>query len=154
MKLNHSQAARAAGITRKTLYTHVEKGKVSQEQDDEGNPLYDVSELMRVYPELNMDAVDTTQDKAEDTTQPETPSINRGVHPEIEALKEELEGLRTKAYEADKFRELYEQEKQRRERAERQEDESRELIKTLHRQLPAPAEAQAQPPRRKILGIF
>lgn len=154
MKLNHSQAARAAGITRKTLYSHVEKGKVSQEQDDEGNPQYDVSELMRVYPTLNMDAVNTTQDNAEDTNQPETPSVNRPLDTEIHVLKEELEGLRAKASEADKFRELYQQEKERRERAERQEDESRELIKVLHRQLPAPVEAKSEPPRRKFLGIF
>ena len=153
MRINHTQAARLLNMSRGTLYKHVDKGKVSQEKDHEGNPVYDLSELVRAYPEKNITAEQVNGLDSNSNEQGNTPLNNIKLHPEIEALKEELEALRSKAYEADKFRELYQLEKERRERAERQEDESREIIKALHRQLPAPDETQSQP-RRKILGLF
>lgn len=47
--LNLSQAAQAAGITRRTLYNHVKQGKVTVSRDGKNNPVVDVSELIRVY---------------------------------------------------------------------------------------------------------
>lgn len=47
--LNLSQAALAAGITRRTLYNHIKQGKVTTSRDKKDNPVVDVSELIRVY---------------------------------------------------------------------------------------------------------
>jgi len=47
--LNLSQAAKAVGITRRTLYNHVRSGKVTVSRDMKNNPSVDVSELIRAY---------------------------------------------------------------------------------------------------------
>ncbi|MBF2734465.1 hypothetical protein IMZ07_28435 [Klebsiella pneumoniae] len=52
--LNLSQAAQAAGITRRTLYNHVKQGKVTVSRDGKNNPVVDVSELIRVYGNVNI----------------------------------------------------------------------------------------------------
>lgn len=52
--LNLSQAAQAAGITRRTLYNHVKQGKVTVSRDEKNNPVVDVSELIRVYGNVNI----------------------------------------------------------------------------------------------------
>jgi len=52
--LNLSQAAQAAGITRRTLYNHVKQGKVTLSRDGKNNPVVDVSELIRVYGNVNI----------------------------------------------------------------------------------------------------
>lgn len=52
--LNLSQAAKAAGITRRTLYNHVKQGKVTVSRDEKNNPTVDVSELIRVYGNVNL----------------------------------------------------------------------------------------------------
>ncbi len=49
MKYSISEAARIAGITRKTFYKHIDKKPISVEKDDNGNKLIDASELIRVY---------------------------------------------------------------------------------------------------------
>lgn len=49
MKYSISEAARIAGVTRKTLYKHIDKKPISTEQDENGRPVIDASELMRVY---------------------------------------------------------------------------------------------------------
>lgn len=49
MKYSISEAARIAGVTRKTLYKHIDKKPISTEQDVNGRPVIDASELMRVY---------------------------------------------------------------------------------------------------------
>ncbi|TIG07740.1 hypothetical protein, partial [Legionella pneumophila] len=52
--LNLSQAAQAAGITRRTLYNNVKQGKVTVSRDGKNNPVVDVSELIRVYGNVNI----------------------------------------------------------------------------------------------------
>ncbi|MEL4382661.1 hypothetical protein AAEI00_20435 [Shewanella algae] len=51
-KLNLSQAAKAVGKNRVTLWRHINSGKLSSERGRDGNPLVDTSELLRVYGEL------------------------------------------------------------------------------------------------------
>ena len=68
-KLNLSQAAHVAGISRTTIYRHIRKGKISTEKDRDGNPVIDTSEIERVYgmkhtntpKEQHAIQVDTTQ---------------------------------------------------------------------------------------------
>lgn len=51
-KLNLSQAAKATGKNRTTIWRHVKSGKLSSERDIDGMPFIDTSELLRVYGEL------------------------------------------------------------------------------------------------------
>jgi len=70
--LNLTQSADAAGITRKTLYTHIEKGLVSVTRQN-GKRYIDVSELIRHYgsvslPEEKVNAVTRSQTKHDSDT--------------------------------------------------------------------------------------
>lgn len=53
-RLNLTQAAKAAGITRRTLYNHINQGKVTASRDGKSNPVIDVSELIRVYGNVSL----------------------------------------------------------------------------------------------------
>lgn len=53
-RLNLTQAAKAAGVTRRTLYNHINNGKVTASRDEKNNPVIDVSELIRVYGNVNL----------------------------------------------------------------------------------------------------
>lgn len=68
--LNLTQAADAVGITRKTLYSHIDKGLVSVTRQ-QGKRYVDVSELIRYYgsvslPEEKINAVTRSQTKHDD----------------------------------------------------------------------------------------
>ncbi|EGX6986498.1 hypothetical protein GS459_004763 [Escherichia coli] len=68
--LNLTQAADAVGITRKTLYSHIDKGLVSVTRQ-QGKRYVDVSELIRHYgsvslPEGKINAVTRSQTKHDD----------------------------------------------------------------------------------------
>ena len=70
--LNLTQAAEAVGITRKTLYSHINKGFVSVTRQ-QGKRYVDVSELIRHYgsvslPEEKINAVTRSQNKHDDDT--------------------------------------------------------------------------------------
>lgn len=70
--LNLTQAAEAVGITRKTLYSHIDKGFVSVTRQ-QGKRYVDVSELIRYYgsvslPEEKINAVTRSQTKRDDDT--------------------------------------------------------------------------------------
>lgn len=53
-QLNLTRAAAAAGITRRTLYNHINQGKVTASRDKKNNPVVDVSELIRVYGNVSL----------------------------------------------------------------------------------------------------
>ena len=70
--LNLTQAAEAVGITRKTLYSHIDKGLVSVTRQ-QGKRYVDVSELIRYYgsvslPEEKINTVTRSQNKHDDDT--------------------------------------------------------------------------------------
>lgn len=70
--LNLTQAAEAVGVTRKTLYSHIDKGLVSVTRY-QGKRYVDVSELIRHYgsvslPEEKLNAVTRSQTKHNDDT--------------------------------------------------------------------------------------
>ncbi|SDK84345.1 hypothetical protein SAMN05421823_103695 [Catalinimonas alkaloidigena] len=88
-KLNVTQAAKAAGISRTTFYKDIDKKRISFDVDERGNKLFDTSELLRHYPDLK--AVDT----------PKTVQVNKVEQPEHSVdymeylmLKKENEMLR------------------------------------------------------------
>lgn len=49
MVVNISEAARMASKTRRTIYKHINQGKLSTTRDSKGNKGVEVSELIRVY---------------------------------------------------------------------------------------------------------
>ncbi|HBQ2909806.1 TPA: helix-turn-helix domain-containing protein [Klebsiella pneumoniae] len=68
--LNLTQAAEAVGITRKTLYSHIDKGLVSVTRQ-QGKRYVDVSELIRHYgsvslPEEKVNTITRSQTKHDD----------------------------------------------------------------------------------------
>jgi len=86
-KLNLSQAAKAVGKNRVTLWRHINTGKLSAERGRDGNPLVDTSELLRVYGELKEFATPRNSKKKRD----ETPSYEELVRLVSELKKDQSE---------------------------------------------------------------
>jgi hypothetical protein len=93
MKYSISQAARIIGITRKTLYNHIDKKPISTYKDDGGNTLIEASELIRVYGDKCK--FDRVNGKDENVTpkQDSTPISNDLKH-ELEISKLEISHLK------------------------------------------------------------
>ena len=120
MKYTVIEAAKIAGISRQTIYRHIEKKPISTEKDDEGNLFIEASELLRVYGDkLNFDVTNnksnsnknnpvlqavTTNDSSSDikVTEEKLNSANKQIEMlesqirrEREILEEQVETLRT-----------------------------------------------------------
>ena len=96
-KLNLSQAAKAAGIARGTLYSHIHKGNISCELDPKGNKVIDTSELMRVYGELKTNEVPNEQSSIRSIEQDNTLGITgiaQVLEQRINDLEQQIEDLR------------------------------------------------------------
>ena len=132
-KLNMSQAARAAGKSRKTLYRHIDAGKLSMEKDATDNPVIDVSELQRVYGDLNMNATNDTV--GQDRNMPH--EATGGAQHEIELLK-----LRLKMTERER-----DTERERREQSDEERHRLLAIIETQTKQLVAPKEPDEEQPQ-------
>ena len=91
-KLNITDAAKAADISRTTMYAHIKKGKVSCEEDEEGNKWLDISELERVYGKLNTPNVqqDVQVNNAEQGLTPSETGRIAVMEREIEHLNAQL----------------------------------------------------------------
>ena len=103
MKFNKSQAARAVGINRKTLDKHIKTKGISVDFDDNGNPLIDASELIRVYGDKFRPDGDT-QKTPEQGTSKTTPVPTLEAAVEIAELKKDIEHLKAQR---DHFEELF-----------------------------------------------
>ena len=132
MKLNITDAAKAIGKPRSTLYRHIKKGKISSDEDGQGNTVIDVSELQRVYGKLNMTATDSDTERSEALHQ----SAPLQSAAEIELLQLRLEH-------AEKQRDS---EKERRERAEGEVERLLSIVEVQTRQLAAPTKASEETP--------
>ena len=93
MLLNVSQAARAAGKSRKTIQRHIKDGKLSASKVEDGLRWIDTAELQRVYGSLNApdtdDAVSTKMDKS----QSDAPQMTQVLESQIKRLEEEIKRL-------------------------------------------------------------
>ena len=90
MKLNKSQAARHAGVSRTTLDQHLKKGFVSGDKDDRGRTVIDISELERAYASaVNTDTSSDVQPAQNDTSTDTHVRLARA-----EAVNEQLEAER------------------------------------------------------------
>ncbi len=84
-KLNLTQAAKAVGIARGTLYTHIKQGKVTVEVNKKGEKVIDTGELVRAYGELK------TEEKAET---PKFVVSGQNLRQRISILEEQSKELR------------------------------------------------------------
>lgn len=85
MRLNITDAAEMADVSRGTIYNHIRKGKLSASIGEDGHKYVDVSELERAYGTLN--TVDVQSDVQSDT-------VEQAVDAEKEVLRKENELLR------------------------------------------------------------
>lgn len=87
-RLNLTQAAKAAGITRRTLYNHINQGKVTASRDGKNNPVIDVSELIRVYGNVSLPVKKIpTVSQRKNTQENSTPEPLEAVRRELAELK-------------------------------------------------------------------
>lgn len=86
--LNLTRAAEAAGITRRTLYNHINQGKVTASRDQKNNPVVEVSELIRVYGNISLPVK-----KIPTISQGENSQVNFSDR-QMEALHKEMKELR------------------------------------------------------------
>ena len=96
MQVSISKAAEMVGITRATLYRHIEKKNISVEKDEEGNPKIDVSELVRVYGDKVTPIEQLNSDKSDTGEQDKTPSKTSAqgtLATEVEVLKERIKAI-------------------------------------------------------------
>ena len=84
-RLNITDAADAAGVSRGTIYNHIRKGRLSATVSEDGHKRIDVAELERVYGTLNR--VDVQGDVQLNT-------LEQASNAELEVLKKEVEMLR------------------------------------------------------------
>ncbi|WP_241647855.1 helix-turn-helix domain-containing protein [Rosenbergiella metrosideri] len=84
--LNLSQASEAAGVTRKTLYSHIDKGLISVTNKN-GKRFIDVSELIRHYGNVSLPV-----SKVNDVTQSQNKQDN-DVYLAIQNMQKQIESL-------------------------------------------------------------
>lgn len=84
--LNLSQASEAAGVTRKTLYSHIDKGLISVTNKN-GKRFIDVSELIRHYGNVSLPV-----SKVNEVTQSQSKQ-NNDVYHAIQDMQKQIESL-------------------------------------------------------------
>ena len=68
--LNVTQAAKALGMSKTTLYKHLDEGRVSCGLDDKNKKTFDPAELSRAYPDrFNVERFETSSSRPEDSSQ-------------------------------------------------------------------------------------
>lgn len=99
-KVNLTQGAKLAGVSRSTLNRHLKEGKISRVNGENGKPCVDTSELQRVYGGLSHDIL--SQDVP--MKQHETPldTAQNGI--EIAVLRAELNAAKERLEETQKDR--------------------------------------------------
>lgn len=110
LKLNLSQAAEKAGISRNTLYKHIKEGKVSAQRDVNGRQSIELSELLRAYGALNGQSGQDSEPKPRKVHTPNTAATPLEVQLAIaEERVRQLEArLQEKAEAASKLEQQYE----------------------------------------------
>ena len=140
-KLNLTQAAQAAGIARGTLYRHIKDGKVTCEENDNGERVIDTSELLRVYKKLNSNGTSQGDVQNHEVEHQETPR-------DVQMIQQENEHLKQRVSELEQDRQ------ERKQREEKSQAENDRLVGIIEKQmllLPAPAK---QPKKRIFFGLF
>jgi hypothetical protein len=91
-KVTVSEAARLVGLARQNLYkNYINEGKISVERDHQGNPKIDTSELIRVFGEIRMRSVVSSE---EHEMTPPKPIDDRALTTAFEAKDQVIAALR------------------------------------------------------------
>ena len=93
MKVNIKKAAKLVGVSRSTLYNHIEQKGISVEPDLNGKPMIDTSELLRVYGD-QVKIPDMSDELESDTKKHEKP--RKLDNADSTELKYQVENLREK----------------------------------------------------------
>lgn len=88
-------AAKMVGVSRATFYRHIDEKSISTEQDDNGNKVIDIAELVRVYGNKlktleDVERADKAKKKKGDINQD-----SDNVSTELELMREKLQSLET-----------------------------------------------------------
>jgi len=110
-----TQAAKAAGVTRRTLYNHINQGKVTASRDDKNNPVIDVSELIRAYGNVKL-------------PEKEIPSVSHRENTHKNFPNEQLQTMQKELEELKKAVTLMLEDKTAREDERRRQDEERQTL--------------------------
>jgi hypothetical protein len=99
-KVNLTQGAKLAGVSRSTLNRHLKQGKISKVNGPDGMPCVDTSELQRVYGSLSHDTPSQSVPMKHRGTPSET--VENGI--EIAVLRAELNATKERLEETQKDR--------------------------------------------------
>lgn len=106
MKYTVIEAAKIVGITRQTIYRHIDKKPVTTEKDEDGNIFIDASELIRVYGnDINFEALKNDSDskdtsnsnkkKLQPVTKSDTPSEVKVIEERLNSATKQIDMLET-----------------------------------------------------------
>ena len=90
-----SEAARLAQISRSSFYkTYINQGRISISKDDQDKPCIELSELLRVFPDIQQ--ADSSKQPETALTQPQNTQLEtQGLQTEIDTLRTEVDSLKT-----------------------------------------------------------
>lgn len=91
-KVSISEAARLAGKSRTTLHRLIKTGELSVSTGERNAKMVDISELVRIFPDLKLSAAEQSVDQVNE--QRVTGDVTGREH-ENERLKQEIEHLKT-----------------------------------------------------------
>lgn len=94
-KVSVSVAAKMVGVSRATFYRHIDEKSISTEQDDKGNKVIDVAELVRVYGNQLKTLEDVEKAEKAKKKKGETGQDSEVVSTELELMREKLKNLET-----------------------------------------------------------
>ena len=99
-KVNLTQGAKLAGVSRSTLNRHLKKGNISKVNGSDGKPFVDTSELQRVYGSLSHDTLSQSAPMKHYGTHSDT--VENDI--EIAVLRAELNATKERLEETQKDR--------------------------------------------------
>lgn len=153
-QLSVREAATRVGITRQTLFKYIRQGKLSATIGKNGQKQVDISELLRVFGELQETPETTDYSRSNRQLSPNTTATatTTALQMEVEKLKTHLEFKAAElALAKERIDELKAREQQTKEREREAIDERNRLIGVIEQQnrlLAAPAPVKAVPAKR------
>ncbi|MBS7815695.1 hypothetical protein [Wohlfahrtiimonas chitiniclastica] len=92
-KVSVSEAAKLTGKSTKTIYRHIDTGKLSSSQSDNNSKSIDIIELQRVYGSLNLkneNVIDSQMSKNENQNDNQTRQLLDEKEDHIASLKQAM----------------------------------------------------------------
>ncbi|HRK98752.1 MAG TPA: plasmid replication DNA-binding protein [Alphaproteobacteria bacterium] len=90
-KVSVVEASKMAGVSRATFYRHITEKKISTTQDDKGNTVIDVSELVRIYGNKLKSLEEIEKEETDQLDESETErDSSLGLKIQVDMLKERL----------------------------------------------------------------